>query len=76
MEKAGQDCVELNTDDVLWELVVAAQKSLDEAQLAQRSSPDNADLATRARLRDRVAETTLAFTRLTNQWQKHTRGES
>jgi len=64
------------TDDVLWELLVAAQKAMDEAQLAQRSLPDSADLAKRAVLRERVAETTLAFTRLTNQWQKHTRGES
>ena len=63
-------------DDVLWELVVAAEKAMDEAQLAQRSAPDNGDLAKRAALRDRVAETTLAFTRLTNQWQKHARGES
>jgi hypothetical protein len=63
-------------DDVLWEHVVAAEKAMDEAQFAQRSSPDNADSGDRAVLRDRVAETTLAFTRLTNQWQKHARGES
>jgi hypothetical protein len=65
------------TDDELWALVVAAEKATDEAQLAQRAASSNElNLAERAALRDRVAETALVFTRLTNQWKKRTRGGS
>ena len=64
------------TDDELWALVVAAEKAMDQALFALQSVSDDEDLAQRAALRDRSAEKMLAFTRLTNQWQKRLRSES